>query len=87
MGTGFGPYNRRVLDAFVTPASPAATLVDPIQVLAGGTPIQPSFAGAAPGLVGLTTTRFRVDGAGAGLTEVRVVVNGKESNTVILPIE
>jgi len=51
------------------------------------TPIEPSFSGAAPGLVGLTTTRFKVGAAGAGSTEVKVIVNGKESNTVILPIE
>ena len=87
MGTGFGPYNRRVLDGFATPATPAASLVDPIEVISGGVAVRPSFTGAAPGLVGLTVTRFRVDAANSGLTEVKVVVNGKESNTVILPLE
>jgi uncharacterized protein (TIGR03437 family) len=88
MGTGFGPYNRRVLDGFVTPASPLAVVVDPVEVVAGGATLRPAFSGAAPGLVGLTATRFRVDGAApSGSLEVKVLVNGKESNTVILPVE
>jgi uncharacterized protein (TIGR03437 family) len=87
IGTGFGPFNRRVLDGFATPAAPAALLVDAVEVIAGGVSIRPSFAGAAPGLVGLTSTRFRLDGAGSGSLEIRVLVNGKESNTVILPVE
>jgi uncharacterized protein (TIGR03437 family) len=86
-GTGFGPYDRRVLDGFATPSNPAAALVDPVEVIAGATSIRPVFAGAAPGLVGVTYTRFPVDAANSGLTEVKVVVNGKESNTVILPVE
>jgi uncharacterized protein (TIGR03437 family) len=87
VGTGFGPFKQRVLDGFATPVSPAFPMADPVEVIAGATPIQPAFAGAAPGLVGLTTTRFRVDGAATGPIEVKVVVNGKESNTVILPVE
>jgi hypothetical protein len=34
----------------------------------------------------MTATRFRV-GAVSGNVEVKVVVNGRESNTVILPVE
>ena len=87
IGTGFGPYNRRVVDGFVTPATPAATLVDPVEVIVGGVSLQPTFAGAAPGLTGMTATRLRVGQAGSGSVEVKVVVNGKDSNTVILPVE
>ena len=35
----------------------------------------------------MTTTRFRVGESGSGPVEVKVVVNGNESNTVILPVE
>ena len=71
IGTGFGPYNRRVVDGFVTPATPAATLVDPVEVYRGSSSLQPSFAGAAPGLTGMTATRFRVGQNGSGPVEVK----------------
>ena len=87
MGTGFGPYTRTVIDGFPTPATPAAPLVDPVDVVVAGARLQPAFAGAAPGFTGMTTTRFRVGENGSGPVEVKVVVNGKESNTVILPVE
>jgi len=87
IGTGFGPYNRRVIDGFATPATPAATLADTVEVVLSGARLQPAFAGAAPGLIGITTTRFRIGQSGSGASELKVVVNGKESNTVLLPIE
>ncbi|HYP08743.1 MAG TPA: hypothetical protein VER03_21090, partial [Bryobacteraceae bacterium] len=87
LGTGFGPYDRRVLDGFAAPPSPVAAVVDPVEVIAGGVSIRPAFTGATVGLVGLTTTRFRVAAAATGLQEVKVVVNGRASNTVILPVE
>jgi uncharacterized protein (TIGR03437 family) len=86
LGTGFGPYNRPVLDGFATPASPAVALVDPVDVVIAGAPLRPTFAGAAPGLTGMTATRFRV-GAVSGNVEIKVMVNGRESNTVVLPVE
>ena len=87
IGTGFGPYSRRVIDGFVTPATPAAPMADPVEVVVGGVHSTPSFAGAAPGLTGMTTTRFRLGQDVSGPVEVKVIVNGKESNTVILPVE
>ncbi len=87
VGTGFGPYNRIVVDGFATPATPAATLVDPVEVVLGAARLQPVFSGAAPGLTGMTSTRFRVASDASGMLELKVVVNGKESNTAILPIE
>jgi uncharacterized protein (TIGR03437 family) len=87
IGTGFGPYNRRVIDGFATPAAPPSTVVDPVEVVVGDVHITPSFAGSAPGLTGMTATRFSVGQNGSGTVEVKVIVNGKESNTVILPVE
>lgn len=87
IGTGFGPYNRRVVDGWVAPATPAASLVDPVEIVVGGARLQPTFAGAAAGLTGMTATRFRVGQSASGAVEVKVTVNGKESNTVILPVE
>lgn len=87
IGTGFGPYNRRVLDGFATPSTPPALLVDPVEVMTGEIRLTPTFAGAAPGLMGITLTRFQVPPGLIGEVPFRVVVNGKESNTVILPVE
>jgi uncharacterized protein (TIGR03437 family) len=87
IGTGFGPYSRRVIDGFVTPATPPAPIVDPMEVVVGEAHLTPSFAGAGPGLVGMTMTRFRLNPNTTGPVEAKVIVNGKESNTVILPVE
>ncbi|MBI3683545.1 MAG: hypothetical protein HY235_24480 [Acidobacteria bacterium] len=89
-GTGFGPYERSVPDGFALPADPAFPLADPIEVLVGDTPAEVLWAGGAPGQIGTALVRFRlpqeiavVDGAAS----VRVRVNGRESNTVLLPVE
>jgi uncharacterized protein (TIGR03437 family) len=87
IGTGFGPYSRRVIDAFPTPATPAATLVDPVEVVAGDLRIQPVFAGAASGLTGMTSIRVVIPSGLTGAVPLKVLVNGRESNTVILPVE
>jgi uncharacterized protein (TIGR03437 family) len=87
IGTGFGPYNRSVIDGFKTPATPPATLLDPVEIVTGDVRIQPTFAGAAPGLTGMTSTRFRIPSGVTGAISFKVVVNGRESNTVVLPVE
>jgi uncharacterized protein (TIGR03437 family) len=61
--------------------------VDPVEVVVGEAHLTPSFAGAVPGLIGMTTAKFRLDPNTTGPVEAKVIVNGKESNTVILPVE
>jgi uncharacterized protein (TIGR03437 family) len=87
LGTGFGPYNRPVVDGFAVPASPEHNLIDPVTVTFGGVTLQPLWAGAQPGNTGVTGVRFRVPAEAAGDVEVRMSVNGAESNTVLLPVE
>jgi len=87
-GTGFGPYNRRPPEGFAVPRSPEYRLVDPVEVVAGETVLAPEFAGAAPGHVGMNAIRVRIgDELPGGSIEIRARVNGRESNTVLLPIE
>ena len=35
IGTGFGPYSRKLIDGFVTPPTPLNALVDPVEVVVG----------------------------------------------------
>jgi uncharacterized protein (TIGR03437 family) len=87
LGTGFGPYNRPVVDGFAVPATPEYNVLDPATVSIGGGTLQPLWAGAQPGNTGVTGVRFRVPAEAAGDVEVRISVNGAESNTVLLPVE
>jgi uncharacterized protein (TIGR03437 family) len=76
-GTGFGPYQQRIVDGFVTPVTQLYRLVDPLNVVAGlpetavsagqdGTRPAPAvkeatWAGAAPGYVGVAVAQFKID--------------------------
>lgn len=88
LATGFGPVNPQPLDGFPTPLNPAAPMRDAIELLVDGQVRPVLFAGAAPGRTGFQIVRFLVDpawGAGKNL-EIRVRVNGQESNAVLLPV-
>lgn len=87
IGTGFGPYARKVIDGFPTPSTPAISMADPVDLFVSGVRTTPAFAGAAPGLTGMTVTKFRIGQTGSSTVEAKVVINGRESNTVILPVE
>jgi uncharacterized protein (TIGR03437 family) len=89
-GTGFGPYDRRPPDGFAAPQTPAYKVADPVEILAGDRTIAPEWAGAAPGFVGMSVVRFKVpeDLAFPGpIVEIRLRVNGRESNMVTIPVE
>lgn len=87
-GTGFGPYKLRAPDGFALPDSPAYPLADPLELLIGNTAVQPEWAGGAPGQVGVALMRFRLPAeVPAGALAVKVRVNGKESNAVLLAVE
>jgi uncharacterized protein (TIGR03437 family) len=84
-GTGFGPYRGFAPDGFAVPANLSLPLADPVKVLTGGLSLDPVFAGAAPGETGVVLVRFRIPDAPPS-SEFRVTVNGKESNTVTIPL-
>ncbi|HET8547997.1 MAG TPA: hypothetical protein VFL57_08335, partial [Bryobacteraceae bacterium] len=88
MGTGVGPFDRRPIDGFPTPAQPLFTVVDTTEVIAGDLRLPVIWTGAAPGLNGVTAVRFRIPAElSSGAAELRVAVNGKLSNSVVLPVE
>jgi uncharacterized protein (TIGR03437 family) len=88
MGTGFGPYQRPVLDGFPAADNPPNPLRATTEILVGDAVYAPDFAGAAPGLVGVTLVRFTVPADWTqGAVELRVRQAGVESNTALLPVE
>jgi uncharacterized protein (TIGR03437 family) len=87
-GTGFGPYLRRPPDGFAVPDTPAYPLADPVTVVAGEALVEARFSGAAPGQVGVVITRFVVPESLPGpAVDLRVRVNGQDSNIVQLPVQ
>lgn len=89
-GTGFGPYDRRPPDGFAVPRTPAYKVVDPVEVLVGDRTIEPDWAGAAAGFVGMSVVRFKLPedlGVPGGMLEIRLRVNSRESNAVTIPVE
>jgi uncharacterized protein (TIGR03437 family) len=85
-GTGLGPYDGHTIDGFPVPEWLALKLVDAVEVLIGGQAIEPAFAGAAAGQIGVVAVRFQVPEGLPAAAELRVRVNGRESNGVLLPV-
>jgi uncharacterized protein (TIGR03437 family) len=87
LGTGFGPYQKSVLDGFFPP-NPAPALSDSV-VLSVGNAKPTATSTAAPGFTGVVSTQFEVPTGLASGTSVPVLVtiNGVDSNTVMLPIQ
>ena len=87
-GTGLGPTDHGRPTGFPVPDSPRYLLVDTATVLMGDSEIAVEGAFAQPGRIGIDVVQFRLgDAAPSGNTQIRVRVNGHESNTVLLPVE
>jgi uncharacterized protein (TIGR03437 family) len=88
LGTGFGPHKLRPPDGFPAPPSSAFVLEDPVEVVGADFVLPAEWTGASAGMVGVTGTRLRIgDGVPSGSLELKVRVNGRESNTVLVPVE
>jgi len=88
-GTGFGPYNTTIVDGFFVPPTPAVTLSDPVLLNVGSIVKTPDFAGAAPGMVGMTLVQMTItdDLPTATTVNLTVMVNATQSQTVLLPLQ
>lgn len=88
-GTGFGPYDRQVIDGFIVPDKSLYKLLDQVSVVSGDLTYSPEWAGAAAGMVGTAVMKLKIaeEMPAAALLDVTVSVNGALSNTVRLPIE
>lgn len=86
-GTGFGPVAGATFDGF--PASSDLKLQDQLQILAGDATLDPIWSGALGGQVGMMAVKFKItdDLPAAMSIKLAVVVNGKTSNAVMLPLQ
>jgi uncharacterized protein (TIGR03437 family) len=85
-GTGFGPYLGSAPDGFAIPQTRNLPLADPVAILSGGLSLDPVFAGAAPGEVGVVVVRFRIPDDAIAPMELLATANGVKSNTVVVPV-
>lgn len=88
-GTGFGPYATTVVDGYFVPATPATAITDPVTLAVGAATKTPDFVGAAPGMVGMTLVQLTItdDLPTATTVNLTVMVNAKQSTTVVLPLQ
>jgi uncharacterized protein (TIGR03437 family) len=90
-GTGFGPYiaGGGLLDGFAAPSAPVAKLEDPVEIVLPDRVVTPVSAQAAAGLVGVTAVTLKIgdDWPAASTIELKARVNGRLSNTVLLPLK
>ena len=88
-GTGFGPYSTTIVDGFFVPATPTISVADSVMLNVGSIVKAPDFAGAAPGMVGMTLVQMKItDDIPSGTTvNLSVMVNSKLSTTVVLPLQ
>jgi uncharacterized protein (TIGR03437 family) len=86
-GTGFGLYDRPLVDGFPTPATGTWNVVDPVKVTVDGQTYNVT-ARAANGLVGMVVLRVKLTGTlPSGLVTMKATVNNVDSNTSKLPIK
>ena len=88
LGTGFGPYQRPLLDGFPAPLAPPNPLIDPVEIRLGELTLTPASAIASPGQVGLVALKLVIpeDLAPASELPVTAIVNGRSSNSAQLPL-
>jgi uncharacterized protein (TIGR03437 family) len=87
-GTGFGPLDHPRPTGFPLPDSPQYMLLDTATVVVADAEIAAESAFGQPSKIGVDLVQFRLaDGTPSGNSQVRVRVNGHDSNTVLLPVE
>lgn len=87
-GTGFGLYDRPMVDGFPTPDTGDWNVVDPITVTVGTQTYTPVSARAANGSTGIVVLQVKLAGTlPSGLVDMKVTVGNVDSSTVKLPIK
>jgi uncharacterized protein (TIGR03437 family) len=91
LGTGFGASDPAALDGFAAPKDTPMPLnsKDVVQLTVGIDPRPFDWCGTAPERVGYSLIRFLMDPTmgQAQNIEVKVTINGRDSNVVLLPLE
>lgn len=90
LGTGFGPLLVTPPAGFPLPEDPNFRNADAVELWAGEARVETLYAGAAAGRIAMNAVRFRVAGEGFPATSavpLKVRINERESNVVLLPVE
>lgn len=87
-GTGFGPTDHPRPFGFPLPADPVYSVVDPVTVQAGDWSAAVEKAFGAAGRIGIDVAQFRLpDTTPSGSVQLKVSVNGQDSNTVAVRVQ
>jgi uncharacterized protein (TIGR03437 family) len=88
-GTGFGPYNPAPPDGVAVPSATKYPLADPAKIWVGEEQVEPAWAGAVAGKIGVAVVQLKIDDTipHATTVAVKVQVNNIDSNQVLLPVE
>jgi adhesin/invasin len=85
--TGSGPVNPPVADGALTPTSPFVKVTSPYSAKIGSTSAEVSFAGLAPGFVGVLQVNIVVpSGLPKGDYPLTVTIAGQDSNSAIVSV-
>jgi acid phosphatase type 7 len=83
--TGLGRVSGNISAGSAAPSAPLLRTIDPVQVLIEDKEVSPSFAGLAPGQVGLYQVNVQIpSGATTGKRSLRVSSSGAVSNEISL---
>ena len=87
-GTGFGALERKTIDGFLLSGAPPNALVDSLDIQLGDLTPAAIWSGASTDYIGMMITKFQItpDMPSGTALELKVRVNGVESNTVLLPL-
>jgi adhesin/invasin len=86
--TGGGPISPPLPDGTPAPSSPLSLLTGNVQVFIGGKPAQVQYAGAAPGLAGLSQINAVIPpGLAPGDQPVFISVDGVASNAGLITVK
>lgn len=87
-GTGLGSYRISPPDGFLVAESPEYATTDPIEVVLDGVRLPVVYAGRTAQGVGVDAIRFTLPTGwnGSRFAQLRLTVNGVDSNTVALPL-
>ena len=84
--TGLGNVNPAIGSGQPAPGAPFAQVIAPVRVQVGGVSVTPSFAGLAPGFVGLYQVNLAVPNLPSQTYPLRVVTPSSQSNAMSIPV-
>jgi uncharacterized protein (TIGR03437 family) len=87
--TGLGPYSPAPADGLAVPSGTKYPLADAANVWVGEQLVEPVWAGAAAGKIGVAVVQLNIDDTipHAATVVVHLQVNNVDSNHVLLPVE